>query len=708
MTGTVPRIRATDIAKRYGPTVALAGVSLDVDDGDSLAIMGPSGSGKTTLLHVLAGIIRPDRGTVRLRTKSSVVDVTGLDDEERSALRLAELGFVFQQGLLIPELTALENVALPLLLAGISRSAADPRAQRVLDELGLHGLGERRIGQLLRRPGSAGRDRASHRHGSAHRVRGRADRRAGQPDGGRGDGCAARCHVRQGPVARRRHARRRRRRPLLTRRAGPRRADHRTRHRTSDRPRHRAGQRSRGGVVVMRWSAVWLLVRPARTGLSAVLLPVVTFAIMTAAVLSTAVVATLSWQVPDDAATYRGGYKVLAAVLVTLLVVPLSTIAASAARLSARRRDDRLATLRLLGATTTWVRLVAVTEATLVAAVGVVLGVVVHLASAPLLTFFPLRGETPPIERVWLTGWVIAVVALGVVMIAVLSAVTGLRQVVISPLGVRARTGAPRLSWARAVVGGVVIAGAVGLVQMVSADWGVVGVTAAFAVAVVAVMAVLGVIGPFVIGRLAARRARRAGTAAELIAARGILESPKAAWRQVSGVALASFLVVPTGSVLGYLDVIARSSTVLDAEISQIFVDVRTVMLAALILTFVLVACSIGVTQAAAVIERREALCEPGPDRDAGGGDEPGATARCRVAAADRRVRLGRRRRAARLHVRPHHDRHGTAVHGRRGDGARRWRSDGASGDRRDDPGPRGRARTSRPLALSPPQGRWA
>lgn len=356
----------------------------------------------------------------------------------------------------------------------------------------------------------------------------------------------------------------------------------------------------------MRWSAVWLLVRPARTGLSAVLLPVVTFAIMTAAVLSTAVVATLSWQVPDDAATYRGGYKVLAAVLVTLLVVPLSTIAASAARLSARRRDDRLATLRLLGATTTWVRLVAVTEATLVAAVGVVLGVVVHLASAPLLTFFPLRGETPPIERVWLTGWVIAVVALGVVMIAVLSAVTGLRQGVISPLGVRARTGAPRLSWARAVVGGVVIAGAVGLVQMVSADWGVVGVTAAFAVAVVAVMAVLGVIGPFVIGRLAARRARRAGTAAELIAARGILESPKAAWRQVSGVALASFLVVPTGSVLGYLDVIARSSTVLDAEISQIFVDVRTVMLAALILTFVLVACSIGVTQAAAVIERRE------------------------------------------------------------------------------------------------------
>lgn len=148
MTGVVPRIRATAVGKSYGPTVALAGVSIDFYDGDSLAIMGPSGSGKSTLLLVLAGVVRPDEGEVWLRTASGPVEVTALDDDARSALRLAEFGFVFQQGLLIPELTALENVVLPLLLLGIGRPAAVARARRLLDGLGLAGLGDRRIGQL--------------------------------------------------------------------------------------------------------------------------------------------------------------------------------------------------------------------------------------------------------------------------------------------------------------------------------------------------------------------------------------------------------------------------------------------------------------------------------------------------------------------------------------------------------------------------------
>lgn len=352
-----------------------------------------------------------------------------------------------------------------------------------------------------------------------------------------------------------------------------------------------------------RWSALWLTIRPSKTGAPAVVLPVVTFATMTAAVLSTAVVAAAFWQVTGESAQV---YRVIAAALVTLLVVPLISLAASAARLSARRRDDRLATLRLLGATARWVRRVAVTEATLVAATGVVAGIGLHLATAPLLTFFPIRGGTPDLSDVWLAWWVIAAAALALIAIAVLSAVTGLRRVTISPLGVRARVDAPRLSWVRVAIGGVVVVGAVLLVQIVSGDWGTVGVASAFALAVVSVMAILGVVGPFVVGRLATRRSRRATGAAELIAARGIQESPKAAWRQVSGVALASFLVIPVGSILGYLDAIERSDTVLPEGMAQIFTDVRTVMLAAVVLTFVLVACSIEVTRAAAVIERRE------------------------------------------------------------------------------------------------------
>ncbi|MDQ0727588.1 ABC transporter ATP-binding protein [Microbacterium sp. W4I20] len=143
-----PRLCARGVRVRYGGTVALEGVDLIVRDGESVAIMGPSGSGKSTLLHSMAGIISPDEGTVTLRTREGVRELGGLSDAARSAVRLREYGFVFQQGMLIPELTAAENVAMPLLLAGGRKSVAIARADLLLRELGLAGLEGRRIGQL--------------------------------------------------------------------------------------------------------------------------------------------------------------------------------------------------------------------------------------------------------------------------------------------------------------------------------------------------------------------------------------------------------------------------------------------------------------------------------------------------------------------------------------------------------------------------------
>lgn len=142
------RVSASGVSHRYGSTVALCDVTIAIGDGESVAIMGPSGSGKSTLLHVLAGIVRPDSGTVMLRTDRGSVDVAAMDDRQRSALRRTEFGFVFQQGLLIPELTAAENVCLPLLLNGLTRSEAGRIANSLLVELGLGGMGGRRIGQL--------------------------------------------------------------------------------------------------------------------------------------------------------------------------------------------------------------------------------------------------------------------------------------------------------------------------------------------------------------------------------------------------------------------------------------------------------------------------------------------------------------------------------------------------------------------------------
>ncbi|GGH40591.1 ABC transporter ATP-binding protein [Microbacterium album] len=143
-----PLLSASALVKSYGSTRALDGVDLAVHPGEAVAIMGASGSGKTTLLHVLAGILAPDQGTVSLRTRSGLVRVDGLGERERSRLRREELGFVFQQGLLVPELTAVENVALPLLLTGHARDAAEAHAARWLAALGLAGMEGRRIGQL--------------------------------------------------------------------------------------------------------------------------------------------------------------------------------------------------------------------------------------------------------------------------------------------------------------------------------------------------------------------------------------------------------------------------------------------------------------------------------------------------------------------------------------------------------------------------------
>lgn len=142
-------LEARSLTKSYGTTHALAGVDLTIHRGESVAIMGASGSGKTTLLHVLAGIVTPDSGTVTFQPSAGQpVDVAGLGESARSRLRREKFGFVFQQGLLIPELTAVENVALASMINGVKRADATAHAASWLSALGLAGMEDRRIGEL--------------------------------------------------------------------------------------------------------------------------------------------------------------------------------------------------------------------------------------------------------------------------------------------------------------------------------------------------------------------------------------------------------------------------------------------------------------------------------------------------------------------------------------------------------------------------------
>jgi putative ABC transport system ATP-binding protein len=137
-------VGARDVRLSFGPTSALRGADVCVRAGEIMAVMGPSGSGKSTLLHCLAGILVPDSGEIHFAGRR----IDALPERERTELRRSRFGFVFQFGQLVPELSAEENVALPLLLNGVRRDEALARARSWFSRLDLDGLGRRRSGEL--------------------------------------------------------------------------------------------------------------------------------------------------------------------------------------------------------------------------------------------------------------------------------------------------------------------------------------------------------------------------------------------------------------------------------------------------------------------------------------------------------------------------------------------------------------------------------
>jgi putative ABC transport system ATP-binding protein len=133
-----------DVYRSFGATQALRGIDFSADAGEIIAVMGPSGSGKSTLLHCLAGILIPDKGEVVFDGQ----DIGRLSEARRSALRRDRFGFVFQFGQLVPELTAEENVALPLLLGKVARAEALTSARPWFGRLGIEGLEGRLSSEL--------------------------------------------------------------------------------------------------------------------------------------------------------------------------------------------------------------------------------------------------------------------------------------------------------------------------------------------------------------------------------------------------------------------------------------------------------------------------------------------------------------------------------------------------------------------------------
>jgi hypothetical protein len=305
--------------------------------------------------------------------------------------------------------------------------------------------------------------------------------------------------------------------------------------------------------------------------------------------------------VPEGQADDASVYVILAWIAVVLLVVPLLTLAGAAARLGVARRDARLATLRLLGATPREVVGLTVTETAWQGLVGAVLGIVLYLVLLPLCALLPFQGTTFSVAELWV-GWQgLAAALVAVPLLAALSGAFSLRRVSVSPLGVARRETPKGMTWLRLVIAVV----GLGLFMVVSSAAG------AFGAAVIGVLvgalaiafATLNVVGPWVLGLVGKVQLRRATTPARLLAARRLLDDPKAAWRVVGGLGLAGF-------VAGALAVIPSFTvdTQGDEQGAHLLADLVTGGMVTLVVAFLLAAVSAGIAQAAAVLDRRREI----------------------------------------------------------------------------------------------------
>ncbi|MEJ1087667.1 permease [Microbacterium sp. Mu-80] len=350
----------------------------------------------------------------------------------------------------------------------------------------------------------------------------------------------------------------------------------------------------------MNLAVIRLLLRPERGHAATLVLPAVAFAIVSALALTVIGGAQTFWTWTDE---YAMTYQTLAAVALVLLVMPLASLGGAAARLSARRRDERLSTLRLLGVTPFGVEVATVVESTIIAAAGVLSGILLYLLLVPAVGLIPFRGQALGAASVLLPPAAIALVAAGAVLLAIASAVLGLRRIIISPLGVRTRAQGAPVHWVRGAAAAVLLLVAFLIAQAVPSIAGAVAITVTLAALFAGTIMLLNLIGPWALKVIAKGQARRAATPERLLAARTVLDSPKGAWRQVSGVAMASFMAVFAGTGVSLMSLMSADDA--DADQVALATDMRTGLIITLVASFLMVAASVGVTQASDALDQR-------------------------------------------------------------------------------------------------------
>jgi len=356
-------------------------------------------------------------------------------------------------------------------------------------------------------------------------------------------------------------------------------------------------------MTTLRLARLFLTRRTSGSRLASAL-PIAAFAVVTTALMIVVAGARALYHISMTGAEETGLLLAATVVALALLLVPLFSLGAAAAKLAARRRDARLSSLRLLGATSKQVTSLTVIEAALNAMFGALIGTVGYAALAPLVGLIHFGGQ-PLGALMWLRIWWIPTIWLLVAKISAASAALGLKGVLVTPLGIRTRQ-IPRIAKGRrAIIAAALVALGMALLtslqtlgELTGALGMLIGVFVAFGCGLLA----LDAIGPWFIGWRARVAVRKAEDVEQLLAARMTLDDPFAAWRQVSGLAVTTFVGVIAAAGLGIVS-IASGGGATAAEMLTLL-DMRTGVYVTLAIAFLMVACTVGINQAANMLDR--------------------------------------------------------------------------------------------------------
>lgn len=308
-------------------------------------------------------------------------------------------------------------------------------------------------------------------------------------------------------------------------------------------------------------------------------------------------------------------YKFFAGLATILLVIPASTLAAASATLSARRQDERLSTMSLLGAKRSEITAVAVAEPLVPAVIGIVAGVLGYLGLAWPVSHIHFLGQPIGYANMLMPPLLLAAVVVFLILVCVVSALLGLRKVAISPLGVRTKSLERKFPVARVIaviVAILVLPVVVSLSKSASLGMGVM-ISAMLAVFVIGLI-VVDLLGGLFVRWFAHLAGKRALTPARLIAARLVSDEPKRFWRRVSGVAMTAFVAAVGGTGISLMQMATDVSDDPNVDIPQeqltLFQDLFTGVLLVMGISIVLIAVSALINQVADVYDRADTFSD--------------------------------------------------------------------------------------------------